>query len=299
MPSALAWLLNVLAIVVGTLLARAVRSRASDSGEKATDWVPGGLPDRMQFLVVGAVIGATLASLRTVLGWVLSRLRWLDSALHGVVSTGTAFVLALVAVGFMTAYVTLLVRSSFRNIDTKLDSIHRNVAMTRSGSEHGQEDANAVESDGGRVDADAGVGYRPDTSGVGMVAGAVVGGIVGLPIGPGGAIGGATAGAAFGDTLEQASIKRRDRRQLERRVVRALLQHRSGRAESVPESAVLAWFPTYPATLVREVLARLAADPDSPVGYDERGEAVRVVDAEAAKRWLLERGGAVPWTVRA
>lgn len=293
MPSALAWLLNVLAIVVGTLLARAVRMRASDSRMQVANFVSFGDPDRLQFLVVGAVIGATLASLRTVLGWVLSRLDWLDSALTGVVSAETALVLSLVAVGFMTAHVTLLVRSSLRNIDTKLDSIHRHVAMTRSSPERGSEE-DPVESDGGRVGVDAGVEYRPDTSGVGMLTGAVVGGIVGLPIGPGGAIGGATAGAAFGDTLEQASIRRRDRRRLERHVVRVLLQRRPESEEPVPESAVLASLPVYPATLVREVLSRLAADPDAPIRYDERGGTVRIADDEAAKRWLLERGGAVP-----
>lgn len=215
----------MLAIVVGPLLARAVRTRASDADVQVTDWIPADSADRMQFLLVGVVIGALLASLRTVLDWVLPRLRWLGSALDGVASAETVLVLALVAVGFMTAHVTLLVRPSLRNIDTKLDCVRRNVTMTRSDSEHAPE-GNPVEFDGGRVDAEAGVGYRPDTAGIGMLTGAVVGGIVGLPIGPGGAIGGATAGAAFGDTLERASIRRRDRRLLERRVVEALLQRR-------------------------------------------------------------------------
>lgn len=299
MPSALAWLLNVLAIVVGTLLARVARAHASDFGVQVEDRVPLRVPGRVRFLVVGVVIGAVLASLRTVLGWVLAWLDALDSVVDGVATTETVLVLALVAVGFMTAHVTLVVRSSFSNIDTKLDSIQRHVAMTSSDSGPApRDDANVVESDGGRIDADADVEYRPDTSGIGMLTGAVVGGIAGLPIGPGGAIGGATAGAAFGDTLEQASIRRRERRRLERSIVQTLLQRRAGREGAVPETTVLGWFPMYPADLVNGVLSRLATDPDSPVRYDERGERVRVTDVEDAKLWLLERGGTVPWTVR-
>lgn len=149
--------------------------------------------------------------------------------------------------------------------------------------------ADDVATDGGHLIGDDSDSQSTDSSGAGALSGAAAGAALGAPFGPGAVVGGAIMGAIVGDEVEKSSIRNRQRRNLEAKIVRKLLMKMVDRTNPVRPAELYSWFPADEEEDIKVLLDRMVDDANVPVATTDSGR-VYITDFEDAFTILDSRG---------
>lgn len=88
-------------------------------------------------------------------------------------------------------------------------------------------------------------------------------------------------------------------RELRLKVIRKLARRRVVGSHKKQVDTVKNWFASDDQGRVEDLIREMIRDPDAPLeGYGGSRDNVRLTSIESAKRYILERGGDVPWGLR-
>ena len=83
------------------------------------------------------------------------------------------------------------------------------------------------------------------------------------------------------------------------KVVQRLARRRVVGAHKKQVDTVKNWFATDEQGRVEDLIREMIRDPDAPLeGYGGSRDNVRLTSIEAAKRYIVDRGGELPWGLR-